>query len=49
MIYTGRVDGVAYVEIIKDALPMFIEIAFDAGNRNYMTILIKIFNEMVQG
>ena len=36
MIYIGRVNGAAYIEIIKDALPMFIENAFDAGNNNWV-------------
>ena len=36
MIYTGRVYGAAYIEIIKDALPMFIENAFDSGNNNWV-------------
>ena len=34
MIYTGRVNGAADIEIIRDALPMFIENAFDVGNNN---------------
>ena len=34
MIYTGRVNSAAYIEIIKDALPMFIKNAFDAKNHN---------------
>ena len=35
MIYSGRLSGAAYIEIIKDALPIFIENAFDAGNNNW--------------
>ena len=33
-IYTGRTNGAAYIKIIKGALPMFIENAFDARNSN---------------
>ena len=36
MIYTERANGAAYIEIIKDALPMFIENGFDAGNNNWV-------------
>ena len=36
MIYIGRVNSAAYIEIIKDALPMFIENAFDVGNNNWV-------------
>ena len=36
MIYTGRVNGAAYMEIINDSLFMFIEDAFDAGNNNWV-------------
>ena len=36
VIYNGRVNGAAYIEIIKDALSMFIENAFDAGKNNWV-------------
>ena len=35
-IYSGRVNGPAYINIIKDELPMFIENAFDTGNNNWV-------------
>ena len=36
MIYTGRVNGAAYIKIIKDALSVFIESALDAANNNWV-------------
>jgi hypothetical protein len=36
MIYTARMNGAAYINIIRDALPMFIENAFDGGNNNWV-------------
>ncbi|CAM4973016.1 unnamed protein product [Rotaria socialis] len=34
--YSGKVDGRAYVKIIEEALPSFIENAFDSSNKNWM-------------
>ncbi|CAF3008047.1 unnamed protein product [Rotaria socialis] len=36
VIYSGKVDGPAYVNIIEEALPSFIENAFDSSNKNWM-------------
>ncbi|CAF5065703.1 unnamed protein product, partial [Rotaria sp. Silwood1] len=33
--YTGRLNGPAYVKVIEEALPMFIENTFDAPNNNW--------------
>ncbi|CAF3431589.1 unnamed protein product [Rotaria socialis] len=33
---SGKVDGRAYVKIIEEALPSFIENAFDSSNKNWM-------------
>ena len=38
MTYTGRVNGAACIRIIKNALPMFIENEFDAGNNNWVYV-----------
>ncbi|CAM4846293.1 unnamed protein product, partial [Rotaria magnacalcarata] len=35
VIYNGRLNGPAYINTIKEALPMFIHNAFDAGNQNW--------------
>ena len=34
VIYSGKVNGPAYVKIIEEALPSFIENAFDSSNKN---------------
>ncbi|CAF3364833.1 unnamed protein product [Rotaria socialis] len=36
VIYSGKVDGPAYVKIIEEALPSFIENAFESSNKNWM-------------
>ncbi|CAF4581891.1 unnamed protein product, partial [Rotaria socialis] len=36
VIYSGKVDGRAYVKIIEELLPSFIENAFDSSNKNWM-------------
>ncbi|CAM4941103.1 unnamed protein product [Rotaria socialis] len=36
MIYTGRLNGPAYIKTIQDALPMFIENTFDTVNDNWI-------------
>ncbi|CAF2040422.1 unnamed protein product [Rotaria magnacalcarata] len=36
MIYTGKINGPAYITTIQDALPMFIENAFDTVNDNWI-------------
>ena len=36
MIYNGRVNGAAYIEITKDAFSMFIANAFDARNNKWV-------------
>ncbi|CAF1003959.1 unnamed protein product [Rotaria magnacalcarata] len=36
VIYSGKVNGPAYVKIIEEALPSFIENAFDSSNKNWM-------------
>ncbi|CAF1405644.1 unnamed protein product [Adineta ricciae] len=35
VVYTGRLNGPAYVKVIEEALPMFIENTFDASNNNW--------------
>ncbi|CAF4526349.1 unnamed protein product [Rotaria socialis] len=36
VIYSGKVDGRAYVSIIEEALPSFIENGFGSSNKNWM-------------
>ncbi|CAM2698378.1 unnamed protein product [Rotaria socialis] len=38
VIYTGKMDGSAYIKTIQDALPMFIENTFDAVNDNWISM-----------
>ncbi|CAF4622808.1 unnamed protein product, partial [Rotaria socialis] len=36
VIYSGKFDGPAYVKIIEEALPSFIENPFESSNKNWM-------------
>ncbi|CAF4907448.1 unnamed protein product [Rotaria socialis] len=38
VIYSGKVDERAYVKILEEALPSFIENAFDSSNKNWMSM-----------
>ena len=36
MIYNGKLNGSAYINVIEEALPMFIQNTFDTDNNNWV-------------